>query len=251
MTTETEANAAATPTIDAVIEELTTLAATDITAPENARRAGDIMARTLLLDYVAYTAKIDAPSTYTLQTQACAFFGKNLNHKTWDTYVWGARIYAELHNCRQVTEHHTATADVFLRILKDVRTWKDNQIHYDFAKNFVFDSVRRVKAYNVVMEVIAQVFDTPELILARISARPLINDCIECNQIVGREIFDTLELWTTPPKAAATQVKAAMKRSHHAPILSLTNVAHTYIAQADYCNRPKRLKAKKDAEPFI
>lgn len=170
--------------LDAVGAELKTLSVTNVFEPENAPRAGTIMARTLLLDFVAdrLSRRLKEfqrrPDISAVTKLAALFFVENPTHPSIGTYHWGARIFSELHNCCQLLD-----AVSYSNTLRWVI--KLDEIHdLEYTRSGTYNNACMIKAYNVLMDVMAKRINTPELLFTKADDElmELISLCEDYNE---------------------------------------------------------------------
>ncbi len=188
---------------ESITKELNELVELNITTPENAPHVGTLMTRMLFLDFVAHATKINKSNGVIDATNRTAeYFNKNPHNKTKSAYLWGVRMYSELHNCLTLVESRAKASDCLL----DLSLTHESDITEHGSFDFVNETIYYIKAYNLLMDVVAKKFKTPELILAKISLGKIIRACAMYNTAIGKTSFDVENLIEQAPQRAKSEI---------------------------------------------
>jgi hypothetical protein len=215
---------------ESVAKELNELVELDITAPENVPHVGTLMTRMLFLDFVAQATKINKSNGVINATNRTAdYFDKNPHNKTKNAYLWGIRMYSELHNCLTLVEARAKASDCLLDLSLTRRT--DIAEHDSLV--FVNETIYYIKAYNLLMDIVAKKFKTPELILAKISLEKIIRACVVHNTAFGKATFDVENLIEQAPQLAKSEILHSI--NHSAATLFSAMVAGYNVLLVEDC----------------
>jgi len=193
---------------ESISDELNKLVTLDITAPEHEMGVGSLMTRMLFLGFVTYAAKKDKDNDIINATNRTTdFYNKNPNNKTKNTYLWGVRMYSELHNCLTFIESRVEASNYLLDLLQksNNRDEISKSEHFDF----ITGTICYMKAYNLLMDAVAKKFKTPELVFAKISLNKIIRAC-ESYSSVDESSFDVSYLDEYAPSRAKSEILSAI-----------------------------------------